>query len=128
MESENTSNTVKFLFTAQSNRTLNRNATFNFVFSQISTATPNIDFTFVTPPYLTFPAGSSGNMTWCIEISITGDDSVENNESVVYDLIPMYDLDTVSPSETGALTLNIIDNDGKCDSVHNYYWLTPANF
>lgn len=105
--------TVRLCFSAQLNRTLNRNATFNFLFSDLSTASLNTDFTFTSPSYLTFTAGSSGDVMSCIEIEIDGDFLVENDEYIIYDLVPVYELDRVLPSETSAFTINVVDDDGE---------------
>lgn len=105
--------TVNLCFSAQINRTLNRNATFNFLLTNYTTANVSTDFISAYPSYITFTAGSSGNMSCCIDVVVIGDSLVENNETIVYDIVPVYDLDRVLPAGSPAVTINVIDDDGK---------------
>lgn len=110
---------LRFCFSTQLNRTLNRDTVFNFVLADSTTANSGTDFVFDNP-FLRFTAGSSGDLMQCAEITITGDSIVENDESIAYNLIAMSDLDTVLPSETDALTVNIVDDDGECVTTTVY--------
>ena len=112
-EMENDAGAISLCFSAQINRTLNRNATFNFLLADSTTASVNTDFISASPSYITFTAGMSGDLARCIDIVVRGDSLVENNEYIVYDLVPVYDLDRVYPSGTPAVTVNIVDDDGK---------------
>lgn len=89
-------------------------ALFEFILSNSTTALPEVDIMFSTPsPILTVPAGFSGFFNVCAELTILGDDLVEDNEVVIYSVVPLSDSDVVQfPEGADSLILNIIDNDG----------------
>jgi hypothetical protein len=101
--------TVSSCFQANVTRTRRRAAVFALVILNTSTAYSGSDFSEYTP-YIVIPAGFSGLFTECVNISITGDNIIEEDEVIEYDVEPMSDRDTVSFSDP--LRVNIFDNDG----------------
>ncbi len=100
--------------TAYVNQTLERDAVFNFEFSEArSTARLGNDFSSTFPP-ITIPSGFVGNFRMCINTTILDDDVVENEERIVYNLVAVSDRDMVLfPMDSMYLIINIIDDDGK---------------
>ncbi len=99
---------VPVCFSAQLNRTLNRNATFMFPLSNVSTASLGTDFSLL--PYISIPAGFIGEFYQCIDFLVFGDLIVEYDEFIIFDIVPVYELDRVYPNDY--LSINIIDDDG----------------
>lgn len=88
---------------------------FEFVLSNLTTATLGVDFLpFINSAFLTVPANFSGDFQQCIDVIIFGDDLVEDDEVIVYQLRALSDLDMVEfPANQSSLRLLIIDNDSK---------------
>ena len=109
-------------------QTLERDVVFNLEFNEArSTAQLDNDFSF-TPSSVTIPSGSLGYITMCFNTTITGDDVVEDDERIVYNLVALYDLDTVFfPVDPMYLIVNIVDNDGK-DTQINISFVMWASF
>ncbi len=115
--------TVRACFTAELDRPLfTRDAVFEFILSNLTTATFGVDFIPNTNnSFLTIPATFSGRFEECIEVFIIGDNDIETDEVVVYDLIPLSSLDTVLfPSGASSLVINILENDGTYIRVASY--------
>lgn len=104
---------VCFMISSQLNQTLNRDATFQFAVSNLTTARLESDFIFTNSSSFTLPAGSSGDTT-CIKFTIIGDNLVENDEVIVYDVLALDKLDQVAfPNDTESLRIEVLDNDGQ---------------
>lgn len=107
---------IEACFEVQLNRTLNRDAIFELVESNLTTAELMTDYYInVSSTLLTIPAGSRGYLRECFNFTILGDDTIEDDETIVYSIRPLSELDTVEfpQSSNSSLTVNIIDNDGK---------------
>jgi hypothetical protein len=66
-------------------------------------------------PYIIIPTGFSGIFLECVNVTIVGDDIIEENEVIEYRLQPLSDRDLVmypgSPVEP--LRIFIVENDGE---------------
>ena len=94
---------------------LNRNAVYQLIQSISTTATNGLDF-FVSTGSLTVPGDFVGEFVTCINFTIIGDNIFEENETIVFDVVPQFVIDTVQfPENMSSLIVNILDNDG------NYY-------
>ena len=97
------------------NQPLKRDIVFEIVPTPETTATLNEDFT-LNATSITVPANSSeGVYMSCVSVYVLGDGLVEDDlEVVVYNLVPQAMQDRVMyPEGSGALVVNIMDNDGK---------------
>ena len=117
--------TATSCFSANISHPLNRDAEFKFVPSNLTTATPDVDFqTNGAGALLTIPMNFSGDFLDCVDIAvIIGDDSLEENELVVYELRAVSPLDRVFPPNSSTLVFYIVNNNtGKSwliSSVHS---------
>lgn len=105
-------------FSAYIDQPLNRSAIFVFIVNNMTNATlgSDIQFTTISPPYLAIPAYFSGTFNECVTIIVLGDNAIEDNERLVFDIRPLSSFDRVEfPAFSGAdsFILNIFDNDGK---------------
>ena len=104
------STTVRFCHEASVLRRLNRDVSFQFVLSNMSTASLGEDFYISsdTSVNLTIPYGFRGQYSSCIDLVIAGDDSIED-EIIAYTLEPLSTLDSVQlPNESDGYLMLII--------------------
>ena len=97
------------------NQPLERDIVFEIVPTPETTATLYEDFT-LNAANITVPAYSNESVyVSCVSVYVLGDGLVEDDlEVVVYDLVPQAMQDrVVYPEGSGALVVNIMDNDGK---------------
>ena len=73
----------------------------------------------VTVPDIVIPQGFSGIFTECIDIVVVGDNVVEENEVIVYDVVSFSGREIVRfPGSSESLVINVLDDDGEihtCD-------------
>ena len=101
---------INLCFAANVPQPLGREAVFEFVISNTSTAIIFEDYTpNITSPFLTIPPLFSGRFFTCVVLQIIGDNDVEGNEVIVSDLVPLSPQDSVANDST--LVITIIDND-----------------
>ena len=83
--------------------------------SNTTTASISTDIYPNLTSYIIIPANFSGIFRTCINYTIIGDDVVEYDERVVFDLRTSSEHDLVIkfPGNATNLVINIIDNDGK---------------
>jgi len=117
---ENT--TVTFCLRALVNTTVNRLTMISFQlrFSPVlSTAEFGSDFfaTFSTAN-ITIPTNFSGEFLRCFNLTIIGDDVIESNEVITYNLSALSPLDLVNVSQ---VTVHILNNDGKFSQLSNTF-------
>ena len=107
--------TVYVCFSASVQEPLDSAAVFEFVASDLTTATTNVDFVIqLSSPFLTIPSGFAGQYVECVHIVIIGDNEVEEDERIVFGLVPLSEQDRVTfPPEATELVINILNNDGK---------------
>lgn len=108
------------------NLTRRRDAEYSFLLSNSTTASVG-DFIFSLNT-LIVPSGFDGFYNSCMDLIITGDDLVEENEEVIeVDIRPIADRDNVQFPEGSLdmLILNILDNDGMCECYFNYQLWFP---
>ena len=106
---------VAHCFTVRSDNSLVRDVIFNFTLSPVSTASINIDFYLNTSSSaLTIPAGSSGNISMCLDFAIFGDREFEVTEVIAYELSPSSQFDQVvfPPGSNNLLLVNVSNNLG----------------
>lgn len=109
---------VSGCFSANVEEPLNSSAVFEFIPSNLTTAS-YADFVEQTSsPFLTIPSGFVGQYDECLNIAIIGDDKVEEDERIVYSLVPISERDRVTfpPNSTELLVINILNNDSKAIS------------
>ena len=111
---------IDLCFTANVSQPLGRDAVFEFVLANTSTATIFEDYApNIAAPFLTIPALFSGQFFTCAVIQIFGDNEVEGNEVIVSDLVPLSPQDSVANDST--LVITIIDNgQGNIIDTHVY--------
>lgn len=98
-------------FTASFSQPTTMNVTFHLELSNMSTASVGNDF--VPIPFIVIPSGSSGSFRSCIDFTVVGDNFVENDEIVQYDILPLGSNRVEFPFNLPQfLAFNIIDNDG----------------
>ena len=103
--------TVRSCF--QANVTQTRATDTVFQFNLLSTSTAGQMCTFVNDaPTVVIPARFSGMFSQCVNVTIIGDDVVEEDERIKYEVQPLYERDYVQ-SATNPLVIVIIDNDGE---------------
>ena len=90
-----------------------REAVFVFTLLNSSTATDMVDFDSDrdTPYYIIIPVGFYGIFRECANLTIIGDDIIEQNEVIEYELVPRSARDSIEPQPL--LIINILDNDGE---------------
>lgn len=115
LDSGNSTN-VSACVTAYVNEPFHRDAAiFQYLFSSNSTATLVTDFgnPNFTAEYAVVPAGFSGEYRSCVSITVFGDDTIEDDETVVYELRQLSELDRlVFATNRTAVTIHILNNDG----------------
>lgn len=110
---------INFVVTANVTNALLRNVQFELVMTYQTTASMEDYRLELDSPLITIPAGFTGIFTTYINITILGDNIIEDNETVAYCLRPRTLGDLVRDNDRGivsdsvTLTINIIDNDGK---------------
>ena len=106
---------VTVCFNATVSEQRRREAVFELVLDNTTTATLDYDFfPNNTDLFITIPSGFYGNFSDCVDLVIVGDNLVEDDELVVYDLVPLSDKDYVMfPGGLDSISVTIIDNDGK---------------
>ena len=91
--------TATACFTSDITQPLNRDAIFEISLSNVTTASIQLDF---DPEFdfhfLTIQTGFNGLYEMCVNISILEDDEriIEVDETIVYDVIPLSELDRVN--------------------------------
>ncbi len=91
---------------------------FELVLSDLTTASPE-EYS-LTNSFVIIPANTVGTFSTSITITLIGDNIIEANETIVYYLRPRTVGDMVNftlPDGSNAITINIIDNDGKSSDV-----------
>ena len=113
---------VQACYNVSIDQPLNEDAIFTFMASPYSTATQDLDYYVDLPSLnLTIYAGNEAPFTTCFDIIIIGDNMVEDDENLVYNLVPLSEQDSVVfPEGFENLTLLIIDNDGTCIACSSY--------
>ena len=107
------STTAASCFEASLEQPLNRIAVFLLIQSISSTATNGLDF-FPVAPVITVPGDFVGEFVTCANFTIIGDNLIEDNETIVFDVVPQVAIDRVQfPENTSSVIVNILDNDGK---------------
>ena len=91
-----------------------RDAVFELVFNNgTTTATLDVDFS-LNSTLITIPSGTSGYFSDCVDLVIVGDNTIEEDELVVYDLVPLsYNDSVIFPEGLDSISVTILDNDGK---------------
>ena len=111
--------TVTGCFTANLSQPRAVDHSFQFVLSDMSTATSLDFFPNISSPILTIPAGVIDSAyTTCIDVVIIGDNVPEPTEFVFYDVVPFLMSDSVVyPGRASRITITIFDNDD-CKLCH----------
>ncbi len=79
---------VTTCFTARLSQPTTREVRFPLILSNMTTADGRMDFFMLSPPDVVIPFNSSGNFQSCLDIvQIFGDDFVENDEVIVYEVL-----------------------------------------
>ena len=115
---EGTTSVVTVMVSATLSLPQPRPILYELIISGSTTASP--DEYSLTNPLVIIPANYTGTFTASIDINIVGDDMIESNETVVYDVLPLAPGDMVDfaqPDGSTAITINIIDNDGKYPNI-----------
>ena len=104
--------TVTTCYQANVTQMRKREAVFVFTLLSSSTATDMVDFeTDRDASYVIIPVGFYGIFRECANVTIIGDDIIEYDEVIEYELVPLSDRDSVEPPPP--LRINILDNDGE---------------
>ena len=104
---------VTACFTSDVTIPLIRDALFLLTLSNSTTATVHQDFD-SAPSFITVPTNFSGFFEVCINISIMDDSTVEDDEIIEYDVLPLSELDVVEfTGNFSSILFTIIDKDGK---------------
>ena len=94
------------------NLTRRMDAEFDLLLTNSTTANATNDFS-SSRDNLTIPSGFEGFYNACITFTFLGDDVVENDELIEFEVQPQSEKDAVVfPEQSELLTINIIDNDG----------------
>lgn len=108
--------TVTSCFQANVTRPRRRAAIFEISFLNSSTADLVSDFATnrIANPYIVVPVDFSGLFIECVILEVIGDNMIEEDEVIEYDVEPVADRDSVENIMGGAglLRVNIFDNDG----------------
>lgn len=106
--------TLTSCFQADVQETRRRAAVFELRFLNSSTADLYSDF-FNSTSYIIVPAGFNGFFMECVDTTIVGDNSIEEDEVIEYELLPLSELDFLQypNASTSPLRIYISDNDGK---------------
>ena len=107
--------TMIVCFTSEISLPLKREASFQVLLSNLTTATPDSDF---LPEYdsslLTLPTNFSGAYEMCIDVIVFDDEEVESDEIIAYDVTPLSELDNIELKGDGSsLAFTVFDDDGK---------------
>lgn len=106
------SSTVTTCFRTNLSQPLNRDASFQLILSNPTTATLGLDF-LLANNFIIIPGDFIGEFTQCVDFEIIGDNFFEGNETVVYEIEAQSVIDTVLfPGNATSITINILDNDG----------------
>lgn len=90
-----------------------RDAEFELVFSTLSIASPN-EYILATAPLVIIPATFTGFYRACADVTVFGDEIVEEDEVIIVDVRPLSFGDMVQfPNGSDSIRLYIIDDDGK---------------
>ena len=95
------SSLIPVCFTVGVTQPLDSDTVIQLVPSAVSTAILGLDFLLNTS-FIIVPANFSGEFITCVDVEIIGDNLVEGNERISYDL---------SSGVTDAFLINILDND-----------------
>ena len=104
---------ISSCFQANVTRMRRRDAVFPFVLLNSSTAYLGSDY-MVDHDYIIIPTGFSGLFAECVSIMIIGDNMIEENEVIEYNVLPTAERDSVTNyGGYDPLRVTILDNDGK---------------
>ena len=99
---------VTSCFSVNLSQPLIRGALFELDLLGQSTAEPGFDF-IINSSLIFVPGDFIGVFFTCINFTIFGDLLLEGNETIVYDIVPRVDVDTVAVP--GVIRIDILDND-----------------
>ena len=77
-----------------------------------STAIEGVDFTF-PPTRIRVVANSIGNMMWCLNVTIIGNNEFDGNRRVNLDIFTVFG-DAIDDKLCDVVTVNILEDDGRC--------------
>lgn len=105
----------------------NRDSVFMITVSNISIAVLGVDFEPLLANITIFSDIAEEEYIQCVNISIVGDDEVEDDELIVLDVRALSEKDSVeSVDDSSSLIVTVVDNDGKictCSmSLHTSYF------
>ena len=108
---------VSFCFVANVNQPRRREAVFELILSNATTADNSTDFN-ITMRYVRVPMGFNGSFRECLYLLVLDDLLVEYDEVVVLEVRAVSDRDMVQfPEGSESLVFNIFDNDGENNSL-----------
>ena len=109
---------ISSCFQANVTRMHRRDAVFQFVLLNSSTAYLDSDY-MIDHDYVIIPTGFIGLFTECVSIMIIGDNMIEENEVIEYNVLPTAERDSVTNyGGYDPLRVTIFDNDGKLNWVY----------
>lgn len=104
---------VTTCFTSEVAMPLVRDAIFLLSFLNSSTATIEQDF-MPESSFIAIPANFSGIFEMCLNFTILDDPIAEEDEIIVYDVLPLSEMDTVDfPGNSSSIVFTIVDEDGE---------------
>lgn len=111
---------VSACFSAQLYEPLGRNASFEFGISNSSTAELFTDyFPIIESDFVVIPAGFVGSFSFCVNITVFGNDVLDGDRFAIFTLTPLSPFDMVFfPNNGSYLVLNILDNDCEFIKTH----------
>lgn len=107
---------VRTCFRANLPQPLNREVIFGLIESNSSTSTRGAEYyPNITIPDIIIPRGFRGEFRECIDIVVIGDNLVEDDEIIVYDVVSLSGRrDVVAyPQNMDSIVINVSDNDGE---------------
>ena len=108
--------TFQSCFEATISQARKTDAIFDLVLLNSSTATENEDYIFRSDlQNITIPTGFYGNFSYCLNVIVLGDITIEDDEAIEIDIRPQAPRDSVyyAGGDVNTLVFYIIDNDGK---------------
>jgi hypothetical protein len=106
---------VSFCFRSSIAEPLTRNVVFGLLESNETTSTSGAEFyPNISVADVVIPLGFSGEFSQCIDIVIIGDNIVEEDEVITYDVMSLSGRDVVRfPQNSSSIVINVQDNDGE---------------
>lgn len=108
------SDTNMTCFVVSLNQPRTRDVVFLFMVSNMSTATPGVDFELSDANITITSEFADEEYYTCVYLTVIGDDDVEDDELIVIDIVPLSSLDRVELADgSNSIRATIVDNDGE---------------